>query len=634
MSVNKKIVEPYFLLTDLAQRELIACQHDLAQFQQITTTTYEGIAQNLPAIMSKIEDSNEGARILVKYFIAGEASDGESNTSEDESSSVVSSAVREAKRNMVTVSKRIHKMFKIDQTIFGQIQEQVDQIETLRISIREITKISDDIELLSYNSVFVASKAGLSGAAFTYIAKEIKTLSKETKDYARKMRESSDNLVTNYNRFSSEIESVNEKTNARLSNIDTELDDIFNKYNSGLTNIADLILQLLDRSDGAKNHVPRIMVSLQPQDLVRQLLDQLEIVNKALSSVNSKELTTHLSSADDSALIAIIEEKTAKILAGNNLNKTILDRAARTMDSSVDELSKLLVELKTELKDIETDRISMIDFFSSPQESLGAKSSIEQIFDESVSVIQDIYDFIKTSILKKREVLRFGELLKQELLNIETLFDGMQHIVRQFAMIKVISGIEIAKESILSENMTASSEMFEKLTENIDEHILILRSHLEKINADIISNLDLLNENIENQEKSLFEISDMVNLSINKLKTIRFNINDAVKTVGKESTDLFKLLDGSIKGVENIREIVSTSDTVGSHFDLVIQKANMFYQLGQQNNPTIFDKETNYIRFQEFLEIANKFIDESDNKENQITFVDVSNELSGDLVLF
>ena len=136
MTDNKQVVNPYFSLTELVQREFIACQHNLTQFQQVTSATYEGIAQDLPVIMTRIEDTNEDARTLIEYFIASDI--GQVSDRENSSASVVSNTVREAKLNMVTVSKQIHHMFKIDQDIFRHIQKQVDQIESLRQSILEI----------------------------------------------------------------------------------------------------------------------------------------------------------------------------------------------------------------------------------------------------------------------------------------------------------------------------------------------------------------------------------------------------------------------------------------------------------------------------------------------------------------
>lgn len=618
----------YDEIAQAIRSEIYHCESALQRFGDAMARTYEGIAENLPKIITQIDAENEEARALIEYFISGDQADAKDNVK----SSVVVEALEEARTKMVDVATRVHHMFSIDQKIFKQIKSQVDQIQELRNSINEITVISNDIELLSYNSVFVAGKAGASGAAFSYIANEIKVLSNHTKNLADKMRLSSDTLVENYEAFNREIERINQNTGERLNNVDIRLTETFDKYHLGLRNIAELIFQTLERADNAKKHIPAIMVSTQIQDLVRQLLEQTTRLNNDLDTSSSQKLALKDASDDSRRYVIDVETRTARNLASAVMIKDILETIFGKMRSGGTDLNDFLIRLKGELCDIETDRASMIDFFSQPQDALGGKSSIELIFDESVNVISDLFNFIKSSISHKREVGHYGAKLERNLKTIEAHFEEMRGIIKQFSIIKVVSKMEIARESRLSMNMTASSEMFERLTESIDKRVIILRSQLNTINQNIIANLNKLSSHLTEQERTLREIDSTINSSIISLQTIRYNINDAVKAVGQGSDKLFSLIDSTLGGNKVVRRIVDDSQGFLARYNLIISKLQRHRELGKKLKPDYYSADDSYHRFEDLIEISNQFSIYTDNNRTDVP----SNvkEEGGDLVLF
>ena len=286
-----KTLVSYLEIVESISCEILSCENKIQNLQDITAATYEGITEKLPKIIERIDSDNEEAGALIQYFI-----------SDDESlsgPSVMIETLDAAKGCFEDVSVSIRQMLTKDQHHFKQIAEKIEEIENLRKSILEIVEISNDIELLSYNSVFVASRAGSSGAAFTYIATEIKSLSNQTKALAYKMRQSSDKLMDNYKIFNDEFDSINHSIKSRLNNLDQDLSGVFDKYIAGLKNIAMLIKQTLDRASDAKNHVPAIMISLQAQDLIRQLLDQISLIN------NDLETKTHKQQDEETSVVVI-----------------------------------------------------------------------------------------------------------------------------------------------------------------------------------------------------------------------------------------------------------------------------------------------------------------------------------------
>ncbi len=147
-----KILVSYLEIVESICCEILSCENKIQNLQDITAATYEGIAEKLPKIIERIDSDNEEAGALIQYFI-----------SDDESlsgPSVVIETLDAAKGCFEEVSVSIRQMLTKDQHHFKRIAEKIEEIENLRKSILEIVEISNDIELLSYNSVFVASQAG------------------------------------------------------------------------------------------------------------------------------------------------------------------------------------------------------------------------------------------------------------------------------------------------------------------------------------------------------------------------------------------------------------------------------------------------------------------------------------------
>ncbi|MCH7678097.1 hypothetical protein IID10_01880 [candidate division KSB1 bacterium] len=623
---DDKTLLSYLELVESISCEILSCENKIQNLQDATAATYEGIAENLPKIMDRIDSDNEEACALIEYFI-----------SDDESlsgSSVVIETLDAAKKTFEEVSVSIRQMFKKDQHHFKQISEKIGEIENLRKSILEIVEISNDIELLSYNSVFVASQAGSSGAAFTYIATEIKSLSNQTKSLAYKMRQSSDKLMDNYKIFNDEFDSINHSIKSRLNNLDQDLSGVFDKYFSGLKNIAMLIKQTLDRASDAKNHVPAIMMSLQAQDLIRQLLDQISLINNDLATKTHKQL---MISSSESGQLKSIEESSAKSYARAHLAKSILNRVTRKLSLSVDDFDQKLRVLRQDLNDVEQDRVTMIDFFSNRQSGLTNKSSIELIFDESAQVLNELVEFINSSTRKKREASHHGLNLKQTLAEIESNFENMRGIIKQFNIIKVISKMEIAREAFLSDNITASSEMFEELTHRMDKNIVIVRSQLDYINHNITSSLDELENNIGEQENIIVDASGKMQTSIDNLDSMRNNLNETIKSVGKESTVLFELLDESIAGTEKIRNIIDTVKIVSGRYETILEKLDSFRSECKKQSTGVFSQPFDISRFEDLVKIDRTFsvyTAHDDGNNDSTKSITEGNEGAGELVMF
>ena len=448
------------------------------------------------------------------------------------------------------------------------------------------------------------------------------------------MRNSSDTLVKNFEKFRDEIERIHLATSKELLNIDSHLSASFDGYTAGLKNMAELISQTLQRAENAKQNVPAIMVTLQAQDLLRQLLEKISYLNSEILAHAGNEMHWDALKDSDDLGVRKAEEGSARMIVCAEMAAKIMICVQQNMQASVVEFDKLLRKMKIELKDIDQDRCTLIDFFAAPQKSLDSKSSIQMIFQECNQVLNNLFSFISSSVKEKRDVGHYGIELAESLKAIEINFHNMRDVIRRFSSIKVVSKMEIAREVELSNNMTASSEMFERLTENMEVQVFALRSQIENINQDVISALVQLDKNLLSQETSVRAIHEKIEASTGNLDTIKSNLNDAVNSVGKGSFELFSLIDQALVGIQAIRRIVAKSDMIQSSYSLILRKLRLNREALRQKFPDQFAQDSDYRRFEDLREICLKFSVYEDDVNEATNSIATAPDSSGDLVLF
>ncbi|KAA3661252.1 MAG: methyl-accepting chemotaxis protein [Calditrichaeota bacterium] len=619
----------YARFVEQIRSQSINCDVIIQSVQSQTAGIYETLAEKLPRIIEQIDSNSEEARALVNYFIATE--DSQYDTS------VVGMELEQARKNLQGAASSIQDIRRVDVSLFNKIQEQVNQIESIHESITSISLISDDIELLSYNSGFVASRAGVAGAAFTYIAAEIKKLSNRTKNLVNRMRSSTDSLINSYKNFNEAIDKINTETDTRLSSIEENLMKIFDRYKDGLKNIASLLDQNMSRSETTKNKVFPIMTSLQDQDIIRQSLEQVTGINSRFSK--EVELAFQSMSVDSIPMgkkADFAEEATAKVILLTQLAEPMVQKIIANLEESLKKLVGYLMDFQNDIRDIENDRIELVDFFSNSQNDLGGKSSIDLIFDESSAVMMELIRFIKESIGKKRDASNLGNDLIRHMDTTESCFEEMQDIVKAFSLIKVASKMEIAREKELSRNITTSSEMFEELTNKMEGLIVQLRRQLVSANQSISESLLTLNENLQIQEENVDDVSVRIGTSNKNLEKMRDNLNDAIRSVGRESGTLFELVDDSLDGARKLGTLVGSSKQLSINYNEINRQTESFRENAGREFPVIFNK---YISFERFKDIKNTVDRMTVYSDKSIASDALSMEIeegsnAGDLTLF
>ena len=586
------------LKEELAQ-QLSDCLKRIQNVQVSAQLTYTKIGEKLPEIIHQIESDYNEASALISFFITG----GE----EDFEKSVVGQEIEDSRKRLTSAATLTAEMRRLDQALLKEINVNINTIKKLHHSIHEISLISEDIELLSYNAGFVAGRVGSAGSAFMYIAREIKKLSNHTRKLVERMQVSTKKLVHDYNWFSERIQDIGNKADSELKHIDKKLTSAFNRYETGLQTIANILLESLRRTESAKKRVPDIMVSLQLQDILHQSLDSLikanEDIVKAVQQKNRKENPD----ADENERVARIDESTAKIAIYTrialDLNRQIYSRAKETVTKT----REYMLKLREELEDIEQEKSNLIDFFAKKQSELGYRSSIELIFDESVEVMRDMLEFLENTIVEKRNAHDQGKVLLENMQDIQSCFDSIEKVIKNFTLIKVASKMEIARDEELSRNITASSEMFEELTVRMEQLLVGLRSGLKMADKSINQGLEQLEHNLLAQVESVARVRENVGESITRLEKMRDSINEAILSLGKGTTELFQLVRESLLEVDELEKAIESMLELERMYARVQARTEDLRKHFRRHYPDKFSEDLNQYVFDELADTVDRF---------------------------
>ncbi len=166
----------------------------------------------------------------------------------------------------------------------NRIEETISKIYNFT---ENITDIAEQTSVLAINASIEAARAGIHGKGFKVIAREVHSLSSESKNIADDIIEMIKELKVNtHSYFSEHVENLKDYVNTSKE-LDNELSDVSNLINTQARIVEMSGKESKELSDAVKKDIDRVAYSLQYQDITRQQIENIvKILNGMMTNFN------------------------------------------------------------------------------------------------------------------------------------------------------------------------------------------------------------------------------------------------------------------------------------------------------------------------------------------------------------
>jgi hypothetical protein len=488
---------------------------------------YLNLGQRFPELFKELEQGFAESSQLISYFAAGQS--GAENLEE---SSLVEQIITEAKEVIEGAAVFFNEMQERDNVLFSSINEGIDHLSSLDSRIENIREDSIEMELISLNAMTVALKAGLAGRAFSYITDELKKLSSRTIIYTEELTGSGASVLKDFLEFRKLVGGIQAFQQRFFGDFQERLNKCFDRYNMGVKQLAEILFGVIEEAKAVKKPLYRIMEEVQHQDIIKQSLEHVLLSLKEFDLDPEAEYNEHL--LDELSFVEKIPR----------LCHDLLNDISRKIQRSRELFSDNLADIRSTLKEVEDQRRAFLEYFTDQGEKELEGGALEQMFAESVGVLQELLSGIDRSMTGKMAIGRDGNRIIENITVLKTGFEKFFEIIDRFYAIEVASKIQVAKQEVLQDRTETVNEMTRltvRIDDDVKEALRILKDALTKIYRII----NKYSDKVEMEMSVVQETADCIKSSYDRLMFSKTTMADTLKNISVYSERFLSLLDAS-----------------------------------------------------------------------------------------
>ncbi len=215
------------------------------------------------------------------------------------------------------------RLAETDEAFKGMRDSFTADLEKSRSAVGEIGEFSQMISdlaertnILAINASIEAARVGSAGKGFGVIAGEVQKLSRNSFEIAAKIQGMSKDITGLLEgAFENQASNIQEAAEA-LAQVRTNLEDLSGRLHDRVHDVGESISQSRELSETVLDQIGRITVSMQSQDLTRQVLEHIMTLFKESLDRGRRgiEQTEKLSSGDKEALTRELQSMARKVL--------------------------------------------------------------------------------------------------------------------------------------------------------------------------------------------------------------------------------------------------------------------------------------------------------------------------------
>ncbi|MEQ7920323.1 methyl-accepting chemotaxis protein [Xanthomonas sp. WHRI 1810A] len=192
--------------------------------------------------------------------------------------------------------------------MLGEVRNLTSYTGELRSMAADVAAIAAQTNLLALNAAIEAARAGEAGRGFAVVADAVRTLSSQSSETGQKMSAKVDIINAAITRLVEVAGESSERSNDSVSASQSTIEGVLARFGSITDQLRQSAEGLLNESAGIGQEISDVLVTLQFQDRVSQILNQVrERMNALYDELQQAERSGHPLIMDANAFMAQME---------------------------------------------------------------------------------------------------------------------------------------------------------------------------------------------------------------------------------------------------------------------------------------------------------------------------------------
>lgn len=197
-----------------------------------------------------------------------------SKTANDDSESVTQ-LTAEVRNQLEGVTSSIQTVLLSKNEVADRIKPLTGYTESLTQMAQEISSIASQTDLLALNAAIEAARAGEQGRGFAVVADEVRRLATNANQSGQKIIQNAAEINKQVHITLEQVETQSADEAAKMERADEVIQSVIERYQASEASISESANIIVGISDGIQSDINDALVSLQYQDRVTQMLDNM-----------------------------------------------------------------------------------------------------------------------------------------------------------------------------------------------------------------------------------------------------------------------------------------------------------------------------------------------------------------------
>lgn len=258
-------------LEEVCQKAVPIWSQQIESSRQQTEEAMIDLTQRFSGLANKLEEA-----VSASHQAAGDLGGTESKG--------MAAVLSESQLQLNEVLNLMHSAQENRDAMLAEIKSLTAYTLELNTMALDVAKIASQTNLLALNAAIEAARAGEAGRGFAVVADEVRNLSRLSSETAQKMSDKVDTINAGIGRVSEIAESSAARDHVSVANSEQAIEQVLTRFRQATDSLAESASLLQSESTDIHHEISNVIISLQFQDRVSQILNQVRNNMEHLSS--------------------------------------------------------------------------------------------------------------------------------------------------------------------------------------------------------------------------------------------------------------------------------------------------------------------------------------------------------------